>query len=106
VSVTFCVSGDQRPGWPELNVANLNGFALLDWLGLPTVYAGEVLAADVLTAIALRQGDESLMTAPDRELSPRVWVGGRTRAQVERYVSVLTEIAETADRHGRTVLWG
>lgn len=87
-----------------LNVSTENGVALLRHLGLPAEEFGQVDPQDLLTALAIKEGQDDLLMCSG-EFRGRNFLGGRTASQVERYRSKLTKIATKASDYGRDVVW-
>lgn len=87
----------------ELNVANGNGYALLEWMGLGAECAGDAHPWAIL--IALNTQDASPLQSVDVDAGV-VHYCGRTAEQVARYVEKLRKIALKASDYDRKVVWG
>jgi hypothetical protein len=115
---------------PELNVANANGSAILNMLGLDNNdYSGVIHNKDLpnirRTLLKLKNSDISKHTQEpthtkgkisvkhDDELGvPRISRGaevydmGRSQSQINRYVDSFLELVTFAQEHGLDITWG
>jgi hypothetical protein len=114
---------------PELQVSNANGYAIQEMLGLDPDYSGHIenkdLPAVIRRLIQVKNtsiGDytadptiekPSMQRLPDEDgvarigkRGPTMIGGGRTYAQVERYINKLIEIIQFAQKNGADVSWG
>lgn len=87
-----------------LNVATENGLELLEHLGLPRTSEGQVKPHDLLTALAIKEGQDDLLTLPLSH-DGRFTHNGRSLDQVGRYMVKLTELANKAAEYGSLVVW-
>jgi len=88
----------------ELNVANVNAAELLRYLGIEFDHCGEIDPRDLLTALALRHGQNAELESEDTS-EGNVHQQGRSGAQVARYVAQLGKIATKAVQYDRSVVW-
>jgi hypothetical protein len=88
----------------ELNVANLNGYALLNFLDLPLDASGAVKGIDLVLRLAIVKHSRYELCRPAQR-SGNVFTGGLERPQVDNYFRVLTRIARQAMRYRRNVIW-
>lgn len=87
----------------ELNMANGNAYAVLEWMGLGAECAGDAHPWAIL--LALNTQDASPLEAVDVDAGV-VLYSGRTREQVARYITKLRKIAHKAAKYNRKVVWG
>jgi len=98
-------SGEDQPQPRyELNVANLNGAELLDFLGLPVGYSGEVPGAAMVLSLACNSARRYKLCR-DTVQDGNVITHGRNREQVDYYFRVLNRIAKKATQYNRNVVW-
>lgn len=114
---------------PELDVSNANGYAIQEMLGLDPDYIGHIENKDLpkimqhlirLKNQSLDQytqdtvvDEPSMQRLPDEHgiarigrTGPTMIHGGRTNAQVERYIDKLIEIVKFAQQHNADISWG
>ena len=98
----------------SMNVANGNGYAILDALNLPVECYGEADPRDILARLDAAQIPT---IEPSVEQHPvvsyegvrdgvRIFNGGRSTEQVARYRDQLRKIASKAAKYDRKVIWG
>ncbi len=98
----------------EMNVANGNGWALLEILGITPDYSGCEDAQKFLDGVAFVRalnnvGHEPLVTEASEETGTggcRIIHCGRTPEQVQRYLDTIEVIATEAKRRGVKITWG
>lgn len=114
---------------PELDVSNANGYAIQEMLGLEPDYTGHIEAEDLpkimqrLIKIKNTGVDPyvqdpsvekpSMQRLPDEDgiarigtQGPTMYHGGRSYAQVERYIDKLIEIIRFAQKNNAIISWG
>lgn len=114
---------------PELQVSNSNGYAIQAMLGLDPDYSGHIANKDLpkimqqLIKIKNTGVDPyteeptidrpTMQRLPDEDgvarigkTGPTMIHGGRTHAQVERYIDKLIEIIKFAQAHDADISWG
>ena len=99
----------------EFNVANTNGlFIVRDILDLDLDYYGEVMPSTVLMRLGVWAGDGVIepstrqgvrLTPSGVGLGATVINGGRSKEQVNRYISQLRRLAELAIERGCNIRW-
>lgn len=89
----------------SMNLSNTNALELLSHLGLDVDYVGSADPQDILTALAIKEGQDDLLVSPT-EQEGNVVRCGRTAEQVASYIERLTRIAAKAAEYGRRVIWG
>ena len=87
----------------SMNVANGNGYAILDALNLPVECYGEADPRDILARLECLQPGE--LVTPDVDAGV-VFYAGRSAEQVARYRDQLRKIASKAAKYDRKVVWG
>ena len=88
----------------RLETSNVNGAALLSWLGIEAEPCGEADPRDILAALATRNPAD--LVCDYVEFHPSAWATGRrTAMMVNRYIEVLTKIAKKSIQYGRRVIW-
>lgn len=123
---------DEVPTGPELNVANRNATVILKMIGIEPDYAGEIpkdkLADIRRTLIKIKnQGVDKFTIEPKHEpskligrdvvdddgikkIQPRYGAGimdlGLSPEQIERYIDVLIDMIDFAQKNNATIGWG
>lgn len=118
MSITFTIEGrrhgcDDPFACPEccrleLNVSNVNGLDLLDWLGLSAEYCGEVDASELAARCRRRLWDEprNLDAGIPASMDGRIILCGRSPGYLRERTSQLLVIADAARAQGARVCWG
>jgi hypothetical protein len=114
--------------YPELNVANMNAVAILNALGLDSSeLVGSVPNSQLpelrRKLIKLKNNNNSLLADPQEfggEMrrykddngmdkigrSGKMYVGGRTNSQVDRYIDSLLKLCDWCQKNGADLVWG
>lgn len=119
---------EQVSSAPELDVSNANGYAIQEMLGLEPDYTGHIETEDLpkimqrLIKIKNTGVDPyvqdpsvekpSMQRLPDKDgiarigaQGPTMYHGGRSHAQVERYIDKLIEIVMFAQKNNAIISW-
>jgi hypothetical protein len=109
------VTSETHPDWPEANFANANAMGVLELLGLPRDYCGEIAHADIPSALQrimrASNTDRAEQFAFDTHIETgengaTLMIQGQTPERIRGRLSAIQAILVAAHNHGHSVVWG